>query len=105
MSMKKTIYEKWSEDEITIIPETSILQLTYTHRFFDISLMRHSSKTVTVITKDGIIVSKNYKAGSRKVQAVRTTVIVPKKQEFSITQSEKHIEQLFEKFFLPQYTY
>lgn len=72
MSNQKTIYEKWGESDITIIPETTVLQLTYTHRFFDIELMKQGGKTVTTITPDGIIVSKDYRAGSRKVQAVRT---------------------------------
>lgn len=27
MSNQKTIYEKWSESDITILPETTVLQL------------------------------------------------------------------------------
>ncbi len=52
----------------------SIEKLEYRRRFFDICEMRDGARQTTVIMKDGTIISKEYKATSRKIDSVyRTT--------------------------------
>lgn len=73
MDRQKTIHEKWAEDEITIISPNPIVKIIYKDEFFDFDSMKNGSKIITTITDDGIVVVKEYKAGSRKAHSIRTT--------------------------------
>lgn len=52
----------------------SIEKLKYIKACFDVSIMGIGIKTVTTINNEGIIVSKTYKAGSRKASFVQKEV-------------------------------
>lgn len=73
MGTQKTIYDKWEDGGITILPPNPVVKLTYKHEFFDISERRIGCRTVTTITADGLVVEKEYRGGSRKVYATKTT--------------------------------
>ena len=47
-----------------------ILKLEYRRSYFDIAEMKPGARTVITIFEDGTIVSKDFKPGSRKAQAV-----------------------------------
>lgn len=51
----------------------SIEKLEYRRCYFDISTMQSGARITTIITNDGTIISKEYKAGSRKVNSVQKT--------------------------------
>ena len=74
MSQQKTIYEKWEEGDITILPPNPIVKLVYKSEFFDIEAMKIGERTVTTITSEGIIVREKYNNGSRKPYSTQTTV-------------------------------
>lgn len=52
----------------------SIEKLQYKRRYFDFSTMKNRTSITTTITNDGTIVSKKYKAGSRKVNSIQKTI-------------------------------
>ena len=54
------------------MPDT-IVKLVYRRNYFDIEQMRPGAKEITTITDDGIIVIKEYAAGSRKACSVKET--------------------------------
>ena len=49
----------------------TILRLEYKREYFDLELMKIGAKKIVTITDDGMIVSKEYVAGSRKVRSVQ----------------------------------
>ncbi len=51
----------------------SIEKLEYRRCYFDVSTMQNGARTTTIITNDGAIVSKEYKAGSRRVNSIKKT--------------------------------
>jgi hypothetical protein len=51
----------------------SIEKLEYRRCYFDLSTMKNGARITTVITNDGTIISRKYKAGSRKVDSVQKT--------------------------------
>lgn len=51
----------------------SIEKLEYRRCYFDVSTMQNGARITTVITNDGTIISKEYKAGSRKVYSIQKT--------------------------------
>jgi len=61
------------DSDISTLSPKPIVKLTYKHSYFDVSKMKMGGRTVTTITEDGIIVVKEYKAGSRKVYSSKTT--------------------------------
>ena len=44
----------------------SIEKMEYRRSYFDVSTMQNGARITTVITNDGAIILKKYKAGSRK---------------------------------------
>ena len=52
----------------------SVKKLKYIRACFDVSIMGIGMKTVTTIDDEGVIVSKTYKAGSRKAAFVQKEV-------------------------------
>ena len=52
----------------------SVKKLKYIRSCFDVSIMGIGMKTVTTIDDEGVIVSKTYKAGSRKTAFVQKEV-------------------------------
>ena len=53
---------------------TNIEKLEYRENFFDVMTMQNGARITTVITNDGTIVSKEYKAGSRKINSIQRTI-------------------------------
>ena len=71
MNQQKTIYEKWEEGGISILPSNPIVKLIYKRDYFDINALTFGAKTVTTIYKDHIVI-KEYKSKSRKPHIART---------------------------------
>lgn len=49
----------------------SIEKMEYRRSYFDVSTMQNGARITTVITNDGTIILKKYKAGSRKANSVQ----------------------------------
>lgn len=69
------IKKKTIEDCGGIMPEagklTNVEKLEYKRSYFDLSIMRIGARIITEIRNDGTIVSKEYKAGSRKINSIK----------------------------------
>ena len=50
---------------------THIEKLEYRRHYFDVCEMKNGARVTTVISNDGIIISKKYKAGSRKINSIQ----------------------------------
>lgn len=49
----------------------SIEKLEYKRFYFDVFAMQNGARVTTIITNDGVILSKQYEAGSRKIKAIK----------------------------------
>lgn len=53
------------------LQKRNCVKLEYRRRFFDVSIAKDGAREAIIITNEGTITSKNYQAGSRKVESVQ----------------------------------